>query len=179
MKKLILKGILVTMCFSFCVILSNFILVDKVYGQNDPAMDSFFNEYTQQDTTPTPTPIIPAEDLAEYEARQNTGKTGLIECSGEFTNGVQDCNIETFFGTITEILKYIYITAFSIATILFAYAGILFMTAQGDSGKIDTAKGIFKSVIIGLVIMALSYWLVLQLLQRLGVGTEFYRFLSN
>jgi hypothetical protein len=53
------------------------------------------------------------------------------------------------------------------------------MSSQGDMGKVDKAKGIFKNVIIGLVIMALSYWAVWALLDKLGVGTEFYRFLSN
>ena len=106
--------------------------------------------------------------VTEYE-----GDTGLVGCSGV------DCNFNTFFATITSMLKYIYITAFSIATVLFAYAGILLMSSQGDMGKVDKAKGIFKNVIIGLVIMALSYWAVWALLDKLGVGTEFYRFLSN
>lgn len=41
--------------------------------------------------------------------------------------------------------------------ILMLYSGFLYMTAQGDSKKIESAIGIIKGAVIGLVIIAASY----------------------
>lgn len=40
---------------------------------------------------------------------------------------------------------------------LMLYAGILWMTARGDTGKVDSAKNILEAAIIGLLIVAGSY----------------------
>jgi hypothetical protein len=103
----------------------------------------------------------------------NVFADSIVKCDGP------DCNFTKFFESVTAILRSIYITSFSIATILFAYAGVLLMTSQGDTNKVDRARGIFKSVIIGLIIMAFSYWGVWFLLNQLGVGADFYQFLKN
>ena len=101
------------------------------------------------------------------------GAEGIVNCDGK------DCTWASFFGAIGAIMKYIYITAFSISTLLFAYAGVLLMTSQGDTGKVTQAKDIFKNVIIGITIMFLSYWGIYMLLKGLGVDQNFYQFLQG
>lgn len=144
--------------------------VESLGDQDSPTVDisSPGGTPTASQTSPTQSGSGNVDDYPEYK-----GETGLVKCSGK------DCDFAKFFETVTDILKYIYIMAFSIATILFAYAGVLFMTSQGDTTKVDRAKGIFRNVIIGLVIMALSYWAVWFLLSQLGIDKSFYIFLTD
>lgn len=44
-----------------------------------------------------------------------------------------------------------------IAVILIIYAGILWMTAQGEEDKVEKAKDILKQAVIGLIIIFLAY----------------------
>lgn len=41
--------------------------------------------------------------------------------------------------------------------IYFVYGGVMWMTAGGESNKIDTAKGSIRSAIIGLIIVVLAF----------------------
>ena len=102
--------------------------------------------------------------------------SGIVPCDGTKED---PCTFVHFFAAIGEIMRYIYITSFSIATILFAYAGVLLMTSQGDTGKVQQAKNIFKNVIIGVSIMFLAYWGVWMLLRGLGVDQSFYELLTG
>lgn len=104
---------------------------------------------------------------------------GLIPCDGVSANGGVECTWTHFFQVIGDVMKYVYILAFSISTVLFAYAGILLMTSQGDTGKVTQAKGIFKNVIIGITIMFLSYWVVWTILKGLKVDVDFYKILKG
>jgi len=54
-----------------------------------------------------------------------------------------------------------------IAIILVIYAGWLWMTSGGDPAKIDKAKSVLKSAVIGLVIILSSWGITLFLLNRL------------
>lgn len=47
-----------------------------------------------------------------------------------------------------------------IATILVIYAGYLWMTAGGDDSQIEKAKSIIKQVVIGFIVLSLSYAIV-------------------
>lgn len=44
-----------------------------------------------------------------------------------------------------------------ILVVLFVYAGFLWMTAQGDEGKVKTSKLIIKNAIIGTILMFSAY----------------------
>ena len=55
------------------------------------------------------------------------------------------------------------------ATIMFVYAGFLYITSQGDSGKVKQATTIFRNVAVGFVIILASYLLVKELLTKLGL----------
>lgn len=56
--------------------------------------------------------------------------------------------------------------------ILMLYSGFLYMTARGDSKKIDSAVGIIKGAVTGLVIIAASYALTAFVINAVsGVGS--------
>lgn len=65
----------------------------------------------------------------------------------------------------------IYLSVF-FAAVLFAYAGFVYLSAYGDSGKIGKAHEIFRDVAIGLVII-LSAWLIVDTLMHTLTGTKF------
>ena len=51
--------------------------------------------------------------------------------------------------------------------VLTVYAGVLYMTANGETGKIEKAKGILKNSIIGLVIVVGAYTLTTFVVDQL------------
>lgn len=79
------------------------------------------------------------------------------------------CDLEHLVIVVNKIFEWLFIFTTSIATIMFAFAGFLYVTAQGDTNQISRATGIFKNVLIGFVIIILSFLLVKELLVRLGL----------
>ena len=68
----------------------------------------------------------------------------------------------------------IYIAVF-MSSILFAYAGFIYITNIANHGEITKAKNIFANVIIGLVII-LASWLVIDTLMKTLVNNDESRF---
>lgn len=69
------------------------------------------------------------------------------------------CQLSDLVALVQRIINWIIMIFAPIAMIMFAWAGVLMVTAGGNKGQIDRAKGIFTSVAIGLVIV-LSAWLI-------------------
>lgn len=62
-------------------------------------------------------------------------------------------NISNFGQFLTRVFAWgIPITA-GIAVLMFMYAGYLYMTSQGDTGKIGEAKEIIIGVIVGILLL--------------------------
>lgn len=87
----------------------------------------------------------------------------LVQCSqeldrrtGEF---VEECDFDELVALIRRVINYLIIIAVPVSAAVFAYAGIKYMTAAGDTGKMAEARRIFTKVILGFVVM-LSAWLV-------------------
>ena len=68
----------------------------------------------------------------------------------------------------------IYIAVF-MSSILFAYAGFIYITNIANHGEITKARNIFANVIIGLVII-LASWLVIDTLMKTLVNNDESRF---
>lgn len=62
-----------------------------------------------------------------------------------------------------NIITFLLILSIPIATIAFAWAGILMLTASGNEGQIDKAKEIFWKVLKGFL-FALTAWLIVRLI---------------
>jgi len=58
------------------------------------------------------------------------------------------------------MINYLLVLAVPLAAVSFAWAGFLYITAAGDSGKVEEAKGIFKKVAIGFIIALAGYLIV-------------------
>ncbi len=99
------------------------------------------------------------------------GSRGLVPCT-------DDCSFDYLIILIKNITNFLLILAVPVATVLFAYAGVQYIFAAGDTGKIKKAHDIFWSVFIGLLFMA-SAWLIVKIIvdtldpEGKGGGGEF------
>lgn len=87
----------------------------------------------------------------------------LVPCEG---NGCNTCELVTLGN---NLLKFIIVLSTLFATIMFVWAGFLFVTASGNQATVKKAKGIFLNVFIGFVIV-LTGFLIVDTVMRLLVG---------
>ena len=80
---------------------------------------------------------------------------------------------------INNIIKFLLFTiATPLAALVICYAGWLFLSSGGNSGKITTAKKILLNVIIGYII-GLAAWLIVNtIVKSLGVDPSINTFLK-
>jgi hypothetical protein len=99
------------------------------------------------------------------------GKGGLVPCDGpEYKPGTEpsdlpadydSCGYFDLVDLIQNIVNYMIILMTFAATLLFVYAGWLYLTSGGNPGKKSQANRIFKQVGIGIVIV-LSAWIIIN-----------------
>lgn len=94
----------------------------------------------------SPTPLFAANGAAEAIQQ------GLTATNA--TAGYSETKLPVLIGNVIQALLGIVGIIFLITTI---YAGIMYMTAQGDTGKVDKAKKMITSSLIGLVIIIGAY----------------------
>ncbi|MDO8522487.1 MAG: hypothetical protein Q7S08_04395 [bacterium] len=101
----------------------------------------------------------------------------IVNCSGALPGTTVDgktqaaCTVCDIAKTAQNVLNTaIYIAVF-LSAILFAYAGIIYVTNIANHGEITKAKNIFSNVLIGLVII-LASWLVIDTLMKILVNEK-------
>lgn len=85
----------------------------------------------------------------------------LIKCSGVGSGEYGKCGFDQFVTLLNTLLQFMLIVSPFLAAIAFAIAGFLYVTAAGDSGKIETAHSIFGYTLLGLVIV-LAAWIIVK-----------------
>lgn len=80
-----------------------------------------------------------------------------------------ECDLADLVSLVNNVGYWAMVFVSSAATVLFVYAGFLYLTSQGDTGQVKRATDIFKNVVIGFVIILVSYLLVKELLIKLAV----------
>lgn len=83
------------------------------------------------------------------------------------------CGWEDLLALINKTIDFLVFISASLSAMAFAYAGFLYMTAFGQSGKIEQAKGIINKTLIGLFFVLCGYLLVGFILKSLGVIDAF------
>lgn len=76
---------------------------------------------------------------------------------------------QTLTGLINNIINFIFTIAVIVAPILLVVAGVIFMTAAGDPGKVKTARSMMIWTIVGFGIILISKGLVAVLKGILGI----------
>lgn len=91
------------------------------------------------------------------------GLDSLVSGAPELPSGTTD--LKATIGRIIQIfLGFLGI----IAVVLIIYAGFLWMTAGGDSDKVDKAKDYIKNAVMGIVIILAAYIITSFVLEQVG-----------
>lgn len=88
-------------------------------------------------------------------------KTGL---AGFCTGNANDCVLSLIGNLISTALGFVGIILLGILL----YAGFLWMTAGGDTKKVDSARTMIKNGVIGIVIVGSAYAISSFVITRLG-----------
>lgn len=99
----------------------------------------------------------------------NTWTPGMsiVPCNG---TSQSPCDFTALLQLASNIIDFIIYISVSASAIMFAYAGWLYITAQGQPGKISSAHSIFKNVGLGLVFVLGAWLIVKAVLSGLGLG---------
>jgi hypothetical protein len=81
----------------------------------------------------------------------------LVDCK-------TDCGWADLIVLANKVVTFLVWLSASLVVIAFCYAGFLYMTAFGESGKIEQAHGIFKSAITGLFFVLCGWLLIATIL---------------
>ncbi len=80
-------------------------------------------------------------------------------------DGIRECTTCDLVALTQRIINFLIFAAVVIAVLLFVYAGFLMVSAGGNEGQLSTAKGIFWSVLIGIIIV-LAAWLIVNVIMQ-------------
>ena len=93
---------------------------------------------------------------------------GIYVCEGP------DCHFDDLMKLVKSVLDYILIMTVPISSIMFAYAGFLYLSSQGSLTKREKANQIFINVGIGLFFVLAAWLIVKAILVGLGAGGTSY-----
>ena len=100
------------------------------------------------------------DDISNWSRADFVGPShprGLVRCNGP------ECGFNDFMEMIMRVTTYLIGFAIATVSITIAYAGFIYMTAGGDSGKISKAHEMFKKAAVGFIIV-LSAFLIVRLI---------------
>ena len=100
-------------------------------------------------------------------------ESGIDTTVGEISKGGYDysksADASTFIGQIIGVALSLLGVIF---LILMIYGGFLWMTARGDGGQIDKAKGLMTAAIIGLIIVLSAYAITYFVMIKVHIGAQ-------
>ena len=92
--------------------------------------------------------------VADPVLAQNLGQTLVDSAAGANGAGYGNTSLTTLIGQLIRAILGLLSIIFFLYTL---YAGFLWMTAGGESDKVDEAKDILKRSVIGLLIITSAY----------------------
>lgn len=85
----------------------------------------------------------------------------------------EQCHFEDLVELAQNIVNFLIAAAVFLAVILFTYAGFLYVTAAGDTGKVAKAHSVFRYTITGFIIV-LAAWLIVNFIVTItGADSRF------
>lgn len=90
-----------------------------------------------------------------------------VQCEGG------DCNFGDLVRLGNNIMEFLLLVSIPIATIAFAWAGILMLTAKGSADQIERAKSIFGKVLWGFLFV-LTAWLIVRMITTTLLKPSYY-----
>ncbi len=86
---------------------------------------------------------------------------------------VKECGWDQILELVRNLMAFMLFFSAAFATLAFAYAGFLYLTAFGQAGEIEKAHGIFTKVLIGFIFVFLGWLIIATILKTLGVNDAF------
>jgi len=111
--------------------------------------------------------ILSLVTLPLFVSAQGFGN--LVPCGNDDPT---ECGIEEFITLVANVVEIIIVIGLMISSLVFAYAGFLYITAQGSSEKVGKATKIFTNVAIGLFIAFVAFLVVDLITSSLGLNTS-------
>jgi hypothetical protein len=103
----------------------------------------------------------------------------FVTCGGKDAQGNDQppCTVADLIGAdglVQRGLNIVFMLVGFFAAALFMYAGFLMITAGGNPAQINKAKGIFKNVTVGVIIILAAVLIIKQLLNAIG-AVDFFK----
>ncbi len=96
---------------------------------------------------------------------------GIVSCSGiRGQDGLPPCNWCTFIQLIGNLVQYSIYAAVMLSSIMFAYAGFLFLFNNGKSENVTKALSIFRMSLLGIVGILMAWLIINAIMTKLAVG---------
>ncbi len=95
----------------------------------------------------------------------NLALPGIVQASIVPCRGGEECTVCDLQKLAANVVNTLIILGTMVATLLFVYAGILYVFSPANPGNIGKANGIFKSTLFGFVII-LSAWLIVDIVMK-------------
>ncbi len=110
--------------------------------------------------------------VAEAQQLQTTPDTGyIVSCTGVGNeDGGIECDWCRFVQMIGNLVQYSIYLAVMLSAIMFAYAGFLFLTNNGNKSNITKAWNIFRRAILGTVAILAAWLIVHAIMTKLATG---------
>lgn len=106
------------------------------------------------------------------EAQNFSSTRQIVRCDGVNI----PCDDKQVFATLQRLLVVVISIGVALIAVAISWAGFLYMTAAGDTGKISRAHEIFKKAAVGFALMVLAFLIVELLFSVFGVKTGFNPF---
>lgn len=95
---------------------------------------------------------------------QNGGVGNLVPCEGP------DCQVDDFMELVFNVINFVIFIGVIFSSLVFAYAGFLYITAQGDTTKVKKATKMFTGVAVGLFLAFISFLIIQLITSSLGLN---------
>lgn len=119
----------------------------------------------------TPPPIVPA---TVDNSATNPVSAVLLGC----TTSAKPCGWVDFINLINAMIKYgIELIGFAFVIALL-YAGFLYLTSGGDSGKVKKVRDVLGKIMWGMIYTLCGWVIVYFILTSLGVDKTFYEIIK-
>jgi len=121
-------------------------------------------------------------DTHTYTQSSDASTTEVAATPDNVVNGPEQCQFSDLITLVQNVLDWLIIISVPIAGLMFAYAGWLYISAQGDTTKIQSAHKVFVNVGIGLALVigawVIVYTIATAVLDTRIIDSEFF-FLSS
>ena len=117
------------------------------------------------------------QEASTFGTSQQLG-TGIVpSCTGDLipgsSTGERKCRWEDLVTLFKRIMVYLIFIGTTLAAISVSYAGFMYATSAGNSGKIEKAHQVFSTVAVGLIFLWGGWLLIATIMSTLGVQDSF------